>query len=344
MSTFSVDTKGLQNEIDRMNKLSSTVGGMIQDCISVKRSLDWDVMGEQQLEKKLSSLSNELEVLQKSIKKHADCLIKVIDEYNKAQASAQKDITGLEDSIIVYDGQVLGFTDYGGIEDPLKYVNDRYDEGWTEIANPNSSISGMKNFTQNSLESGANNCTLASITRVMKYYSERGYSNIPTDINKIYEKVRQIGEKHGYDPKKTGLARDLFVYTPFEIDEMTKETWEAFGYTNATPDNKYGVFVDQLDVIKDNINNGDPVLLSIPGGDDYSGHTVTVLGYKEFQKEGEDSRFLIEVYDGWSQNVRYVDWDVLKDGMKNLRFDENFSSDLASIFNPNSCVTVFGKP
>jgi hypothetical protein len=317
---------------------------MIQDCVRARRSLDWDVMGEEQLEKKLTLLCDDLKVIQRSITKYTKCLKDIISEYTKAYKSAEKNLSGLEDSIIVFDGQVLGFTGGGGIEDPLIYVNDRYDEGWTEITNPNSSISGMQNFTQDLLEPEANNCTLAAITRVMKYYSDKGYSNIPSDINEIYIKVKGIGEKHGYDPKKTGIIRDLFIYTPFEIDEMTKDTWEAFGYTNATPDNKYGVFVDQLDVIKENINNADPLLLSIPGGDDYSGHTVTAIGYKEYHKEGEDSKFLIEVYDGWSQNVRYVDWDVLKQGMKSLRFDDNFYSDIGSIFNPNSCVTVFGKP
>ena len=342
MATFAIDTETLGNGVKRMNNLAKTVGDMITNCKRVRRALDWDVMGEQQLDKKFTMLCDDLEIIKETLVRFSSCLLNVLTEYSKALPSAEKDVQELKSSVIVYEGQVLGFTGAGGIEDPLRYVNDKYGDGWKETRS--SSISGVQNFTQGSLEANANNCVLASITRVMKYYSDMGYSNIPSDINEIYKKVREIGVEHGYDPEKTGFFRDLFVYTPFEIDEMVRDTWKAFGYENVSPDNKYGVFTDQVQVIKENIDNGDPVLLSIPGGDDYGGHTVTVIGYKEFSKEGEENKFFVEIYDGWSQNVRYVDWSVLKEGMQQLRFDENFYSDIASLFNPNSCVTVFGKP
>ena len=56
MSTVKFDTVALQNEIDHMNKFSNTISNMIQDCVRARRSLDWDVIGEEQLEKKLTLL------------------------------------------------------------------------------------------------------------------------------------------------------------------------------------------------------------------------------------------------------------------------------------------------
>ena len=205
------------------------------------------------------------------------------------------------------NGQDKKFTGYGGIEDPAMHVNAEYGAGWTE--SQKASLTGITGFLQATLEEGANNCTLASITRVMKYYRDMGYTNIPSEIKDIYKRVREIGVAHGYDPKKTGLFRDLFVYTPWEINNMARDAWHAFGYPNGDADNDY---FGKLRTIKSNIDHSNPLLLNISTGD-YKGHTVSVIGYKVFAREDQGDKNYIEIYDGWSDIKRYIDWKKFKD-------------------------------
>ena len=202
------------------------------------------------------------------------------------------------------NGQDSKFSGYGGIEDTTKYIDAKYGFGWIESLA--SSIPGIARFKQSELEGNSNNCTLASITRIMKYYSDRGYPQIPSDIIEIYKKVREIGIEHGYDPKKVGLLRDLFVYTPWDIDNIVRDTWKAFGYFNGGSNNSY---LGKLGTIESNIDNSCPLLLNITYGD-YKGHTVSVIGYKVFSKECEKNITFVQIYDGWSDAVRYIDWKM----------------------------------
>ncbi len=204
-----------------------------------------------------------------------------------------------------FDGQDSNFSGYGGIEDITKYVSAKYGAWWME--SQNACIPGIPSFKQSELEENANNCTLASITRIMKYYSNIGYVNIPVDINKIYKKVREIGVKHGYHPKKSGLFRDLFIYTPWEIDNMVRDTWKEFGYTEGSGNN---VYLRKLSIIKSNIDNFNPLLLNITFGD-YEGHTVSVIGYKVFSGGNKKSITFVQIFDGWSNTIRYIDWKGL---------------------------------
>jgi len=73
-----------------------------------------------------------------------------------------------------YNGQISGESGYGGIYDTYSYVNDRYGSGWT--ANWQRYLNVTPRL-QNDLESGANNCTLSSITMVFDYHRSRGIWN-----------------------------------------------------------------------------------------------------------------------------------------------------------------------
>lgn len=203
------------------------------------------------------------------------------------------------------DGQDGGFNGYGGIEDTTKYINAKYGFGWIE--SKASSIIGIASFTQAEFERNSNNCTLASITRIMKYYSDKGYTDIPSDIKEIYTKVREIGVGHGYEPKKTGLLRDLFVYTPWDIDNIVQDVWKAFGYEKG---GGYNSYLCKLRTIRSDIDNSHPTLLNITHGD-YKGHTVSVIGYKVFSKYGKKDIHFVQIFDGWSKTVRYIDWKKL---------------------------------
>ncbi|WP_027628453.1 hypothetical protein [Ruminiclostridium cellobioparum] len=203
------------------------------------------------------------------------------------------------------NGQHKEFNGYGGIEDLERYVVFELGTGWEQ--KKSKKIEQILNFKQTIFgPDNRNNCTLASITRIMKYYSALGFHEIPSDIHEIYAIVREIGVKHGYDPEKSGILRDLFIYTPFEIKTMVGDTWKKFGYERSKPNN---IYIGKLKAIKNSIDDMNPVLLNIACGD-YEGHTVTVTGYREFGSSREhcNNRTFVQVYDGWSEDVRYIDW------------------------------------
>ncbi len=203
------------------------------------------------------------------------------------------------------NGQHKNFKGYGGIEDLERYVAFELGTGWEQKKSKN--IKGILNFKQTIFgPDNLNNCTLASITRTMKYYSDLGFQKIPSVVHEIYAAVREIGVKHGYDPEKSGILRDLFIYTPFEIKTMVRDTWKRFGYESSKSNN---IYFRRLKTIKNSIDDMNPALLNIAWGD-YKGHTVTVTGYRVFSSSREhcDDRTFVQVYDGWSEDIRYIDW------------------------------------
>lgn len=191
---------------------------------------------------------------------------------------------------------------YGGIECLKEYVEAGYGSGWIESKAV--CVPGIESFTQSELSEDANNCTLASITRVMRYYHVKGYGGIPSDTTEIYRKVREIGVAHGYDPNKAGLFRSLFVYTPWDIDNMVRDAWKAFSYPGGTGTN---IYLHKLRTIKDDIDKAQPPLLNIVSGY-YRDHTVSVIGYRVFSRQGHKDKPFVQVYDGWSHKARYIDW------------------------------------
>ena len=203
------------------------------------------------------------------------------------------------------NGQHHDFRGYGGIENLEKYISCEYGAEWEQKISK--SIDGIPDFKQTSFgPENQNNCTLASIARIMKYYSDSGFRQIPENIEEIYGVVREIGIKHGYNPGKSGLIRDIFIYTPFEIKTMVRETWSRFGYSRSRSINKY---YRKFKIIKDSIDDKNPVLLNVTAGD-YKGHTVTVTGYRIFGNsyQCQSDKIFVRVYDGWSENKRYIDW------------------------------------
>ncbi len=223
--------------------------------------------------------------------------------FYKTKGGLNTDMT--ENTDLKQNGQHKDFNGYGGIEFLERYIKIEYDNGWEQKSSK--CVEGILNFKQNSFgPENENNCTLASITRIMKYYSDLGLKEIPPDIHAIYSIVREIGVKHGYAPGKSGLLRDLFIYTPFEIKTMVRETWEKFGYVGSKSKNNY---YRKIKIIKNSIDDMNPVLLNIAGGD-YRGHTVTVIGYKVFgnNRECQPDMAFVMVLDGWSEKVRYIDW------------------------------------
>jgi len=201
------------------------------------------------------------------------------------------------------NGQGEPFNGYGGIEDLGLYVATEYGAAWK--LHKLQTLTGIGTFTQGRCEAGAPNCTLASIARIMLYHAGRGWNGIPDDLNEVYRVVRKIGVAHGYDPGESGIIRDIFIYTPFEIDNMVRDAWEAFGYPKGIGDNDY---FKKWRTIREQIDLNQPLLLSMSIGD-YEGHTVSVTGYAIYRNGQDCEKEFVQVLDGWSETVRYVDWD-----------------------------------
>lgn len=201
------------------------------------------------------------------------------------------------------NGQDEAFTGYGGIEDPDLHCRAETGLEWALTAD--SWLRSVDGFSQQSLDPGAPNCVLVSVTRVLASYASRGWTRIPLATEQIYPVVREIGIRHGYDPSKSGLLRDLFVYTPFAIDNIVTEAWQAFGYPAGRGRNRY---LRKLDIIRQDIDAGNPLLMSLAYGD-YPSHTVTVTGCRTYSHPGRHSRHYIRIYDGWSTNARHVFWE-----------------------------------
>lgn len=200
-----------------------------------------------------------------------------------------------------YTGQDKDAYGYGGINDCIKYLEDRY--GGSATLSSSKSLD-MKNFVMSTFESSANNCTLTAITRVLKYYYDKGYTKIDSSQYDIYRDVKRVAEAYGYTSTKgTGFTK---------INNIVEDVLEEYGYSKSTCKGIYAWNFSSE--VKDEINAGRPVIMNIARGY-YGNHTVTVCGYKIYKitKKGifgnsTKTYNMIEVYDGWSSGKRYIDY------------------------------------
>ncbi len=186
----------------------------------------------------------------------------------------------------------------GGINNPKKYLEDRY--GGTATKNASKSL-GLASFTMAQIRSG-NICSPVAITRVLHYYRhKKGYKKIDSDYKKIFKKVWATnGNKDGTNPTV--------------IDNMAQKTLRNYGYKRSISYNKYA-WNFASDVVNE-INKGYPVIFSMANGY-YGNHTVTVIGYEVYKIKkklwiGSTTKYrhLIKVYDGWKDKPRYIDYEA----------------------------------
>ena len=206
------------------------------------------------------------------------------------------------------------FTNYGGIIDTDMFVKATWGDGYK--MKEEKTIEGISNITQEVLESRAGNCALTSITKVLKYFGDYlGYTNIPPSLVNVYKDVREIAEKEGYRPDGKGLIYDLVDFPAGDIPIVINKSWEKFGYAGEIAANSDILFTtddNNFNIIKNEIDKKRPMLLNIAFGD-YPGHTVTVVGYKTYENsETNVEKKYIKIYDNWSDQYRYIDWDLLK--------------------------------
>lgn len=190
-----------------------------------------------------------------------------------------------------YEGQ--SGNGYGGIDDCSKYLQDRY--GGIVTLSSSKSLE-MAAFMQSEWDD-KNNCTLTAITRILYYYSWNGYEKIPCNIDEIYARVKAVVNGYGYTNEK-GTS-------PTKINNVVNDLLDHYGYGQSKCK---GVYVWNFENhVKKEIDADRPVIMNLARGY-YGDHTVTVCGYKIYK--GDKTYEMIEVYDGWSQSKRYIDYSA----------------------------------
>lgn len=132
-----------------------------------------------------------------------------------------------------------------------------------------------------------NDCTITSLSCV---FGEAYYGDI-----------ERIAKKYGYDGQKRGT-------NPLTIKKITSELMKE----NCMPGVAHSAYGKALGwsfgTVKKNIDAGIPMLLNMwsDGRGYYSNHTVTIIGYEEYQR----GLFLL-VFDNWHHGVAMIDYKKL---------------------------------
>lgn len=201
-------------------------------------------------------------------------------------------------------GQNLSFSGYAGIEDLPLYIRTLYGDNYR--LKDKQFLTSVNDFPQSIFEKAANNCTLTSLTRLLLFFRETHFPLVPANAQAVYRAARDVFSKYGYHPVKVHSLRNRIRYGPWNIANMSRDVLKVFGYMEPIVKNHY---IMKRRYIIDEIRKGKPVMLNIAFGD-YSNHTVSVVGYDLYEKEGSMDRFFVAVYDGWSRRLRYIDWSV----------------------------------
>lgn len=193
-----------------------------------------------------------------------------------------------------YAGTTSGAYGYGGITDPYAFVNDAYGSGWT--LSTSKTISGVTAHLLTEW-SDDSNCALGAITTVFQYWRGKGYSNIPSSVSTLYADVKAKAVELGAWSESTGTD-------PFLADNVVTAVWAKYNYPHGTGSNidfwAYSSFTSQVD-------NNRPALINIHDGY-YADHTVTLFGYKTYNKTLNTDKGFLQVYDGWVTASRYISY------------------------------------
>lgn len=156
----------------------------------------------------------------------------------------------------------------------------------------------VPDFLQRDFESGSNNCSIASIVRIINYYFK--------DINKeeVYKDVMKIARRTGYF--------DGIGTIPMFIAHIANTYFKKKGINGKSRGIYLGNFYSH---IKDEINNLRPVMMNLGYGF-YKNHSLVVFGYSIYYYKRMKIKIL-HVYDGWHRSKSYIDYNELN-GFANL--------------------------
>lgn len=139
-----------------------------------------------------------------------------------------------------------------------------------------------------------NDCTLTSITAIVKYY------NPTKDVELIYNRVEAIAKTRGYTgwygtPNLTITSIYNKALSDFNLNKKAQGFYgKGIGYS--------------FNKIQNEVNQNHPILLNLwkDGRNYYKNHSVLIVGYLI----AGDKKFLA-IYDNWDYGVSYIDYDKL---------------------------------
>ena len=146
----------------------------------------------------------------------------------------------------------------------------------------------------------AYDCTLTSITTIISWLD-------PTlDIQTIYDKVESIAKKYLYNGSKTGTM-------PIFIQPIFNQSLEYFNINKTTKFRYFKKIFFDFEFIQKQIDNNNPLILSLltDGRDYYKNHSITIIGYSRIQTENRNLAKMLLVYDNWSKEISYIDYNKL---------------------------------
>jgi hypothetical protein len=99
MATLSIESDSLLTNAGKIIKLANRVNSIHERFARLRRALDWDVMGEAQLESKISHLSSELNSISKKLNEAGTALQDIKNEYTAAHDEMKELVCELPDSV-----------------------------------------------------------------------------------------------------------------------------------------------------------------------------------------------------------------------------------------------------
>lgn len=142
----------------------------------------------------------------------------------------------------------------------------------------------------------AGDCAITAMTACIRYLTKCQYT-----ITEVYNTVEKIGKKFLYRGSwGTPLPLTGIIYQTAIKKFLKKKKIKS-------------KFIKNIKTIKEQINNNNPVVLSIINGDGrncYMNHTITIVGYEQFIVNGQKVETLL-VYDNWDHVIHYVDYALL---------------------------------
>ena len=139
---------------------------------------------------------------------------------------------------------------------------------------------------------GNNNCTLTSIMTVLYNLLNRQYQ-----AKVIYDIIEKNGIKYGYNSDSWG---SIPIFTNIVINKSYQDI------TNKSIKSKVKYFKGigyNFNTIKEQIDNNNPIILSVNKAGKYTNHTVVIIGYNEETNE-------LLIHDNWRiliQKIKYND-------------------------------------
>lgn len=116
---------------------------------------------------------------------------------------------------------------------------------------------------------------------MFNYHRTRGYSEINSNINTLFNWVRTIATNNGYYASSNGT-------TPYYINNLVTDVWSYYGYSGTGNNDKNSIHK----TLKGEVDGNRPGAISFTSGH-YGNHIVTYYGYIFYKKLVDQIRCIL---------------------------------------------------